>query len=179
MGAARFAGRVGIVNLASILAGKENRFVRDQPWVVNIPAYGSMSEWTPTRIRRLIEELVSLGYMAPSSGQYPMVGLTDRGRAVLGGAETVEVLIEADPPGTGEGPPADPALFERLRRWRAEVAREQWVPAYVVFHDRTLSELAARRPADLAAMEALPGIGRSKLARYGSALLEILASTIH
>ena len=147
--------------------------------MVNVPAYGSMSEWTPTRIRRLIEELVSLGCLAQSQGQYPMVGLTERGRAVLGGLETVEVLIEAGPVrGDGQGPAPDPALFERLRRWRAEVARLQGVPAYVVFHDRTLSELAAHRPADLAAMAALPGIGRSKLDRYGSALLEILASTI-
>ena len=178
-GAARFAGRVGFVNLAAILAGKENRFVRDQPWVVNVPAYGSMPEWTPARTRRLLEELVALGYLAQSSGQYPMVGLTQRGRNGLGGLEPVDVSIEADAaPSDGMGPAPDPALFERLRRWRAEIARRQGVPAYVVFHDRTLSVLAAHRPADLEAMEALPGIGRSKLDRYGAAILEILASPI-
>jgi ATP-dependent DNA helicase RecQ len=176
-GAARFAGRIGLVNLASILAGKENRFVRDQPWVAGVPAYGSMSEWSPARIRRLLEELVAQGCLAQSSGQYPMVELTGRGRAVLGGSEAIDVALEPDPVrSAGAGRDADPAIFERLRAWRAEVARRQGVPAYIIFHDRTLTELAAQRPPDLAAMEALPGIGRSKLDRYGQAILEVLAS---
>ncbi|TAN31426.1 ATP-dependent DNA helicase RecQ [bacterium] len=174
-GAARFSSRVGIVNLAAILAGKANRFIRDQPWVVNVPAYGSMSEWSPAWIRRLLEELVAAGCLAQSSGQYPMVGLTERGRAILGGLETIEVAIEQDHQ-AALSPGPDPVLFQRLRAWRAEVARRQGVPAYVVFHDRTLSELAARRPADLVAMGTLPGIGRSKLERYGAAVLEILAA---
>jgi ATP-dependent DNA helicase RecQ len=177
-GAARFAGRIGMVNLASILAGKENRFTRDQPWVLNVPAYGSLSDWSPIRARRLLEELMSLGCLSQSAGQYPMVELTERGRAVLGGAESVAVTIAPDPDAAPE-PSADPVLFQRLREWRAEVARRQGVPAYVVFHDRTLIELAARRPSDLRELEALSGIGPSKLDRYGEALLQILAPPIH
>jgi superfamily II DNA helicase RecQ len=107
-----------------------------------------------------------------------MVELSDRGRAVLGGSESVSVAIPADPmPQAGQT--ADPALFQRLREWRSEVARRLGVPAYVVFHDRTLTELAARRPADLVELESLPGIGRSKLDRYGQALLEIIGAPIH
>ena len=176
-GAARFAGRIGMVNLASILAGRENRFSRDQPWVLNVPAYGSLSGWSPARVRRLLDELVALGCLSQSQGQYPMVELSERGRAVLGGKETVEVVVAPDP-APASALPADPALFQRLREWRSEVARRQGVPAYVVFHDRTLNELAARRPSDLVELEALPGIGRSKLDRYGQALLEILAMPI-
>ena len=177
-GAARFAGRIGIVNLASILAGKENRFSRDQPWVLNVPAYGSLSSWSPSRVRRLLEELVAIGCLAQSQGQYPMVELSDRGRAVLAGAEELEVAIARDliP---GAGGPGDPALFQRLREWRSEVARRQGVAAFMVFHDRTLNELAARKPTDLVGLEAVPGIGRQKLDQYGPALLEILGSPIH
>src|ERR1700674_765786 len=177
-GAARFAGRIGLVNLAWILSGKENRFVRDQPWVVNVPAYGSMAGWSPARVRLVLDQLVALGCLAQSSGQYPMVELSDRGRAVLGGTETIAIAIRGDPE-PGPAPAADPALFQRLRDWRSQVARRQGVPAYIVFHDRTLNELAARRPRDLVELEALPGIGRSKLDRYGQALLEIIAATIH
>ncbi len=174
-GAARFAGRIGIVNLASILAGRENRFSREQPWVLNVPAYGSLSAWSPARVRRLLEELVGLGCLSQSLGQYPMVELTDRGRAVLGGTESVVVAISDDLEPRPDRA-ADPALFERLREWRSEVARRQGVPAYVVLHDRTLTELAARRPADLHELQTVPGIGPSKLDRYGKALLEILAT---
>ena len=177
-GAARFAGRIGIVNLASILAGKENRFSRDQPWVLNVPAYGSLSSWSPSRVRRLLEELLTIGCLAQSQGQYPMVELSDRGRAVLAGAQEIEVAIARDLV-TGAGGPADPALFQRLREWRSQVARRQGVAAFMVFHDRTLNELAARRPTDLVGLEAVPGIGRQKLDRYGPALLEILGSPIH
>ncbi len=174
-GAARFAGRIGMVNLASILAGKENRFVRDQPWVINVPAYGSLSGWSQARARLLLEELLALGCLSQSSGQYPMIELSDRGRACLGGLETITVVIPGDPE-PGPLPAPDPALFQRLREWRSEVARRQGVPAYLVFHDRTLNELASRRPADLVELEALPGIGRSKLDRYGQALLDIIGT---
>ena len=177
-GAARFSARIGMVNLASILAGKENRFVRDQPWVLTVPAYGSLSGWTPLRVRRLLDALVVEGCMAQSSGQYPMVELSARGRAVLGGTESVTIAIAQDAQAK-EALPADQALFERLREWRSEVARRQGVPAYVVFHDKTLTEMAAHRPTDRRGLEALPGIGPSKLDKYGEALLEILATDIH
>jgi ATP-dependent DNA helicase RecQ len=174
-GATRFAGRMGMVNLASILAGKENRFSREQPWVVHTPVYGSLAGWSQARLRRLLEELVAAGCLAQSQGQYPMVVLTERGRAVLGGAETVAISIDAEVvPATS--PAADPALFQRLREWRAAVARRQGIAAFMVFHDRTLGELAARRPSDLSQLEAVPGIGPSKLNLYGEALLEILAN---
>jgi ATP-dependent DNA helicase RecQ len=176
-GVARFSGRIGLVNLASILAGKENRFARDQPWVLAVPPYGSMSDWSVARIRRLLEELVALGCIAQTAGQYPVVELTSRGRAVLAGSETIEMALEPDHEHSPVAGDADPALLERLRAWRAEVARRQGVPAYIIFHDRTLTQLAVQRPANLAAMEALPGIGRSKLDRYGQAILDVLAAS--
>jgi ATP-dependent DNA helicase RecQ len=70
---------------------------------------------------------------------------------------------------------ADPILLERLREWRSAEARAQSVPAYVIFHDRTLAAIAAERPADLEALAEIGGIGTAKLERYGRALLEVLA----
>ena len=174
-GAARFGGRIGIVNLCAILAGKENRFVRDQPWVRGTPAFGSMSGWPETRIRLLSDELVELGCLAQTLGQYPMVELTDVGRAVLGGRKTMEVSLPTA--ALSEKVPApDLELFHKLKAWRAEVARRQGIAAFIVFHDKTLTEIAARRPADMAEMEAVPGIGPQKLSKYGSAILELISS---
>src|SRR5690606_2924511 len=74
--------------------------------------------------------------------------------------------------------PADAALFEALRAWRAGTARERGnVPAYVIFPDRTLRALAETRPADMAAVATIPGIGEKKLADFGEAVLRIVAST--
>jgi ATP-dependent DNA helicase RecQ len=173
-GATRFSGRIGMVNLAAILAGKENRFSRDQPWVMHVPAYGSLAGWTQTRLRKLLEELVAAGCLSQSQGQYPMVELTERGRAVMGGKESTAISIAPDTADSQLA--ADPALFERLRKWRSEVARRQGVAAFLVFHDRTLNELASRRPADLRDLGAVPGIGPSKLDQYGQALLELIRS---
>jgi len=64
--------------------------------------------------------------------------------------------------------------LERLREWRREEAQTQKVPAYVVFHDRTLQALAATKPATLEALLEIPGLGPAKLERYGGKLLEVL-----
>src|SRR3546814_1504744 len=63
--------------------------------------------------------------------------------------------------------PEDASLFQALRGRRAELAKAQGVPPYVIFHDSTLVEMARRRPADRQALGALPGVGEAKLARYG------------
>ncbi len=70
----------------------------------------------------------------------------------------------------------DADLFERLRALRRRLADEQRVPPYVVFHDATLREIAARRPVDLAGLAEVPGVGEKKLSRYGEALLEAIAA---
>jgi ATP-dependent DNA helicase RecQ len=71
---------------------------------------------------------------------------------------------------------ADDPLLAALKTWRREQARDQGVPPYVVFHDRTLVELAAVRPGSLSELGSVSGIGTAKLERYGTALLEVLAA---
>ena len=72
--------------------------------------------------------------------------------------------------------PEDRGLFERLRAWRAEVAREHGVPAYVVFNDATLRALAAVRPGSLADLDGITGIGAKKRDTYGEAVLEVISA---
>jgi len=178
-GAARFSGRIGLVNLAAVLGGRETRWTREHTWVREVPAYNALPNWSEDRVRRLFSELIDSGLVGQTPGQYPMVTLTDLGQDVLAGRSEVAVSLPEEPPAswvraTGAGPAADPDLFERLRRWRAEVARRDGVPAYVVFHDRALAELAARRPANPEQLATVPGVGPAKLARYGDELLGIL-----
>ena len=71
----------------------------------------------------------------------------------------------------------DTELLDRLRGWRADEAREQQVPAYVVFTDATLTAIAEHRPADNAALVAIPGIGARKLDRYGPAVLSLVSES--
>jgi ATP-dependent DNA helicase RecQ len=68
------------------------------------------------------------------------------------------------------------AVWNALRAWRLDEARHQELPPYVIFHDATLMEVARRRPTSLAALTGIPGIGRSKLDRYGPAVLAVVAA---
>src|SRR2546423_2088911 len=90
------------------------------------------------------------------------------------GARPPRPRLRADP--ATELSPAATALFERLRAWRAATAKEQAVPAYVIFHDATLREIATGCPATLADLARISGVGENKLAKYGQQILEILAA---
>ena len=72
------------------------------------------------------------------------------------------------------GPAA--GVFERLRSWRAATAKEQGVPAYVIFHDATLRAIAADAPTSLAELSKISGVGENKLAKYGEGVLETLGA---
>jgi ATP-dependent DNA helicase RecQ len=74
-----------------------------------------------------------------------------------------------------ELPPELVPAFEALRSWRAEQAREQGVPAYVIFHDATLREIAAVGPTSVAELGTISGVGEKKLATYGEGVLRVLA----
>lgn len=179
-GAARFSGRIGLVNLAAVLGGRETRWTREHAWVREVPAYNTLAGWNEDRVRRLFSELIDVGLVGQTPGQYPMVMLTDLGREILAGRSEVAVSLPVEPaPSRLDSEPAaaaDPDLFERLRRWRAVIARRDGVPAYLVFHDRALAALAARRPADMGQLAAIPGVGPRKLALYGDELLGILGA---
>jgi ATP-dependent DNA helicase RecQ len=73
-------------------------------------------------------------------------------------------------------PPAAEEVFQQLRAWRAASAKEQGVPAYVIFHDATLRQIAAESPATLAELGTVSGVGETKLTRYGQQILDTLGA---
>jgi ATP-dependent DNA helicase RecQ len=76
--------------------------------------------------------------------------------------------------GAPGGSPANPELLDRLRAFRREQATREAVPAYVIFNDRTLDEIARVRPPDLEALAAIHGLGTSRVTRYGTGILDVL-----
>jgi ATP-dependent DNA helicase RecQ len=107
--------------------------------------------------------------------------LTEASRAVLRGETTVRVREDTKAPparkaraAPSEIGPHDEPLWQALRECRRELAAEQDVPPYVIFHDATLKQMAALRPADAAALLAIGGVGQAKLARYGERFLAVV-----
>jgi ATP-dependent DNA helicase RecQ len=174
---ARFSGRVGLANVAAVLGGRRTKWSTAQAWVQELPFHGALNKWKDDRVRQLLAELVAAGLARQSSGEYPVVEITPAGReAIQGTAPPLKLPAEArsgNNIGTGDAPVE---TLDRLRRWRLETARAAGVPAYVVFHDSTLNAIAVAQPASLAELLHVPGIGDSKLHKYGEEVLEVLRS---
>jgi ATP-dependent DNA helicase RecQ len=152
--------------------------------------FGALRGWELERVRDLLERLVELGCVSRGHGEKPTLGITPLGSAVLRGENDVVVEVRAARPtrtttggrkragGTAtaalEMAPDVAARFEALRRWRLEIARRSELPPYVVFHDRTLAEIAHRSPASAGALATIPGVGPTKLERYGESVLAVL-----
>jgi ATP-dependent DNA helicase RecQ len=164
------------VHLMDVLRGKATDRVlqwdHDKLAVFGIGAEVDEPTW-----RNVFRQLVALGYARPDHDAYGGLRLTDAARPVLKGEESVEMRRHVASPKKkklkGKAASGDP-MFDRLKAWRLEQAREQSVPPYVVFHDATLAAIAAARPRSIDELSGIAGIGAKKLERYGAMLLEVL-----
>ncbi len=166
---------VGIVT--ETLCGAETDKVRKYH-LDREPSYGALRDLGARAVRERIRFLLDEGILVLSSGQYPVVRLGARAGEVLESGEPLvmrtvreEARSAARRPAAAELDDAQAALFQRLRGLRARIARVQGVPAYVVFSDKTLRELAVARPRTLAEFWAVSGVGDAKAARYGKQFL--------
>jgi ATP-dependent DNA helicase RecQ len=130
---------------------------------------------------------VALGHLAVDVEGHGGLYVRDSASAVLRGAVPVTLRTDSDEPKRREkrarsaapdsiAAPADEGLWQALRSLRLSLAREQGVPPYVIFHDATLVDMVRRRPRDLDALAEIPGVGASKLKRYGETFLAAIAA---
>jgi len=179
----RTGQRFGAVHLIDVLRGHATERVAQ--WNHDkLSVYGVGADLDDTTWRGVFRQLVALGYASPDHEAYGALRLTEASRPVLKGEKKIEMrrIMPRKDKATArrkatavEGmSAADVSLLEKLKAWRSGQAREQSVPAYVIFHDRTLTAIAAERPRDLAALSEIDGVGVRKLERYGPALLELL-----
>lgn len=180
-------GRFGKTTVVDVLRGADTENLR-QWGLVNLPVYGT-SEARRALLMEVVELLAADGYLAITEGKFPLVGFGPRYREAaepdfaLRIKQTPKVrkgsaakLPKAARAGAADLGAADAELFERLRALRLRLAQEAAVPPYVIFHDATLAAMAAARPATEEELLALPGVGEKKLATYGKAFLEEIAS---
>ncbi|MEN2738526.1 DNA helicase RecQ [Microbacterium sp. X-17] len=173
----------GAGQLIDILRGNATERVRqqghDQLSTFGLGADLSEQEW-----RGVVRQLLAQGFLV-ARGEYGTLAIADAAVGVLRGETPVplrrDVLTRTSGTRTKSAAaatvaPADEPLFQALRAWRAEVAREQSVPAYIVFGDATLRAVAERRPASLAELDGIPGIGAKKRDAYGDAVLAVVAA---
>ncbi|MHB8283553.1 MAG: DNA helicase RecQ [Caulobacteraceae bacterium] len=183
----RLGGRFGRGRVVDHLLGKTKDVSQSE---AAMTTFGVGQELTPGRWRDLLDQLLFDGLLReePNDGR-PLITLGDGEavRQVYRGEKRIQVRAPAkgaagatgttrrDRPGTlTEVPAGDRGLFDALRAWRKEQAALQHVPPYVIFHDRTLLEIAAAKPASLVELGLAGGVGQGKLDRYGEAVLKVV-----
>jgi ATP-dependent DNA helicase RecQ len=179
--------RFGVGQAVDILLGRTTDKVTQ--WRHDsLSTFGIGTELREPEWRAVARQLLAQGLLAVS-GEHQTLALTPASAEVLGGRRAVSLRREAPrvirsraassssraAPTETALPAGAEAVFQRLRTWRAATAKEEGVPAYVVFHDATLRQIAVERPATLAAVGSISGIGENKLRKYGQQVLDTLA----
>jgi ATP-dependent DNA helicase RecQ len=150
----------------------------------SLSTFGIGAELSEQEWRGVVRQLLAQGLLAVS-GEYGTLVVTEASGTVLAGGRKVMLRREPDRPVRAAKArraavvdlPAEVApVFELLRAWRAAESKQQGVPAYVIFHDATLREIATGTPTTLAELGTMSGVGENKLAKYGEAILAVLAA---
>jgi ATP-dependent DNA helicase RecQ len=181
--------KFGAGQIIDILLGKKTPKVT-QHGHDSLTVFGVGTELSEPEWRGVVRQLLAQGLLGVE-GDYGTLVLTETSADVLGRRREVPMRREVQPrreseraarvAKTRQAPSTDlpqeaVPVFERLRAWRAATAKEQGVPAYVVFHDATLREIAAGTPSSLAELGEVSGVGENKLAKYGQQILDTLTA---
>ena len=179
----RSGQKFGVNHLIDILLGKTTPKI-EQFQHRELSTFGIGTELDAGQWRSVFRQLAARGYLQIDLEGFGGLMLTEKCRDLLKGKERIQLRRENRAPAGKvkaagrvnvepvSGP--DQALWQRLRDLRKKLAQEQGVPPYVIFHDATLMELVRLQPSTLHAMGQVPGIGASKLARYGEPFLEVI-----
>jgi ATP-dependent DNA helicase RecQ len=172
----------GAAHVVDVLVGNDTEKVaRHRHEALSV--FGIGADLQPSGWRSLIRQLVVRGRLRVDHERFGALALTDASRALLRGEETLRV--REDPKDvaprrksrtavSSEVADADRDLWEALRECRRKLASERNLPPYVIFHDATLKQMLAERPADRDALLRISGVGQAKLDRYGEQFLEVL-----
>jgi len=187
--------RYGAGHLIDVLRGKATEKV-EQRNHQSLSTFGIGTDVGEAQWRVVLRQLIALGYLR-TEGEYNTLELTATAREVLRGDVQMLLREASEAPkrargtskatgtrgvrGKDKAPPIPldaegTARFESLKEWRAEVAREHNLPAYIVFHDATLAEMAQAMPDSLDALGQISGVGAKKLEAYGREILRVLSS---
>lgn len=182
-------GRFGVGRIVEILRGSRSKELLAYG-AEGCPTYGICRTLSKMSVVQLVKNLINAGYLHVEGQDYPTLNITRMGQEVLRGISAV--VLEKTESRASESsatkpsherlksatvPKAafvDPQLFEQLRQLRTELAEEEGVAPFVIFHDKTLKAIASRKPVTPAGLLEIPGIGEVKIERYGRRVLEIL-----
>lgn len=174
----RTGQRFGAAHMIDVLVGNDSSRV-SQLRHDKIKTFGAGKEFSKLQWHSVFRQLLAAGYLTTTASEYTGFRLTEASWKILRGEQ--DILFRKDPARTGSKrkpksagavrientPEYSPQLFEKLRRLRMAISKELGVPPYVVFHDKTLREMAAVRPTSRHALLQINGVGQTKAERFG------------
>jgi ATP-dependent DNA helicase RecQ len=177
----RTGQRFGAAHVIDVLLGNATDKVQRHRHEV-LSVFGIGTELAAPAWRSLLRQLIVQGYLSVNHEGFGALTLMDASRALLRGETTLRVREEAKAPTSRKKPrsplgdvaPDEQEMWEALRECRRQLAAEHNVPPYVIFHDATLRQMLAERPADREGLLGISGVGQAKLERYGERFLEVL-----
>ena len=181
--------RYGINVILDTVHGANNAKIRQYGMSAS-PAYGVLSKTPSWKLRQIFNQLLVEGYLKTTSDSYMIVKLTEKSEALIAGQETFSMKMAKEPEKEAKTAPKKKVKktaglvlnkeqeesFEILRALRAEIAREEKVPPYIVFSDKTLVQMCIDQPKDKAGMLEVSGVGEFKFEKYGERFLEVIRS---
>ena len=187
----RTGQRFGVSYVIDVLRGVSNDRIQ-QFGHHALSTFGIGAELSTTEWRSVFRQLVANGYLRVDAEGFGALALTETCRPLLKGEETIRLRRDRTEPKSAkrtggksgkdrvaqELNPADQPLWEALRACRKQLATEQGVPPYVIFHDATLLDILHRKPHSLAQLAEANGVGQAKLERYGQAFLDVIAGAV-
>lgn len=187
-GVARNQGRAGLTAVADMLHGVDNPRVR-RLGLVELSTHGLLCDRRRAWVLALLRRLITAGLVDITGGEFPVPLLTPAGIAVMKGEQPVRMLLPPEDAGRPQGAKkdrrrsgreipeeVDRTLFERLRAARLDLARQRGIPAYLVCHDRTLLEIAARKPSTKEELAEVHGMGPARIESYADPLLAAVSA---
>ncbi|MFC7365020.1 MULTISPECIES: DNA helicase RecQ [Bhargavaea] len=166
----RMGQRWGKAITAKVLCGSADKAVKDRGFE-ELSTYGILKgAYSMKEATNLIDFMISRDLIGVSQGEFPTIFVTEKGKEVLTGGERVTRKQAVVTVAIGD---ADP-LFEKLRDLRKSLADEAGVPPYVIFSDKSLKDMCARKPMDEESFLEVHGVGENKLAKYGEPFLEAI-----
>ena len=181
----RTGERFGVKYLTDVLLGKENKRIKGFRHD-SVSTFGIGKEMSYNQWKSIYRQIVAAGYAEIDINGYGGLSLTKKGRSFLKSKETIYLRKEVVMTGkasrrvhekTSSGLPDlqyPQSLFEDLRQLRLDISKKNNVPPYVVFHDRTLKEMASKKPVSLMEMSGLYGIGDTKLKKFGQIFVDFM-----
>lgn len=169
----KLRGNYGLNYVIDFLRGSKS--IKMKEWHKRLEGYGAGASVSKDEWKSLLHEMIELGYLA-QEGEYPTLKLTEKSEPVMNGEESVMLIKfvsrqETDEPESEH----DTGLMAVLKALRLGLARQAGVPAYVIFSDATLNELATYLPQEMGQLRRISGFGEIKIARYGEIFLNAVA----